>query len=97
MTMYPTKVAPTGVSLEEAVTEAVNAAQRQSQVFILDDTYMRVEETFNEILKRLPEWDIEFISRKQHWIAMANGGRIYVENMAVPQGYRPDLTLRVRR
>jgi hypothetical protein len=97
MTMYPTKIAPTAVSYDEAVAQAVEQAKTTHEVFILDDTYVRCETLFEDILKRLPEWDIEFISRKQHWIALAGGGRIYVENMAVPQGYRPDLTLRVVR
>lgn len=96
MTMYPTKVAPTLCDYDEAVGLAVLAGMEPKEIHVLEDTYMRVEAIFEDILKRLGQWDIEFVSHKQHWIAMANGGRIYVENMAVPKDYSPDLTIRVR-
>lgn len=98
MTMYPTKVAPTLCDYDDAVALAVLTATDPDgkELHVLEDTYMRVEAIFEDILKRLGQWDIEFVSRKQHWIALANGGRIYVENMAVPKDYKPDLTIRVR-
>lgn len=97
MTMYPTKVAPTLCDYDEAVRTAIlMSGNSAKEVHVLEDTYLRVEAIFDDILKRLGQWDIEFVSRKQHWIAMANGGRIYVENMAVPKDYSPDLTIRVR-
>lgn len=96
MTMYPTKVAPTLRDYEEAIEETIILAGGGDEVHVLEDTYMRVETIFNDILKRVGRWDIEFVSHKQHWIAMANGGRIYVENMSVPKGYDPKWTIRVR-